>query len=358
MSKIKNILTFGLLAAVAVPVFTSCNDDWKEEQYKHYISFKAPLATSGSSVGVTTVYVPYTRLNEDKTPKFGAEGKSNYLLPVLVAGSTDNPNTITVNIAPSDTLDILNVERFGHREELYYKDMSDFADVPPTITIHEGQNMALLDVQLDFNKNGGLDLIDRYVLPLTIAPGQGYERNPRKNYATAMLRILPYTTYSGIYQATNLQYCLLNDKGEQDGESAGMETVQAYTCGENEVFMYAGTNTESSLLRKWFRIYVRFEPDERSDGKSGNVYMYTKDEENPDLNFSQPHPARFNIIEAMDAVQTYILRRTLVVKDIEYVYTDTKTAPGASLTYKVAGTLTMERKLNTQMPEEDQIMWD
>ena len=54
----------------------------------------------------------------------------------------------------------------------------------------------------------------------------------------------------------------------------------------------------------------------------------------------------------------YVIRRTLVLQDIEYYYTDTKTAPGTSVTFKVFGGMTMERKLNTQMPEEDQIMWE
>ena len=33
---------------------TSCNDEWQDEQYEKYISFKAPLNDNG----VTAVYVP------------------------------------------------------------------------------------------------------------------------------------------------------------------------------------------------------------------------------------------------------------------------------------------------------------
>ena len=45
----------------------SCNDEWKDEQYEQYISFRAPL----NDQGVTPVYVPYTRKNADGTPLFG-----------------------------------------------------------------------------------------------------------------------------------------------------------------------------------------------------------------------------------------------------------------------------------------------
>lgn len=340
-----------------MPVLTSCNDDWKEEQYKDYISFKAPLDASGTAVGVTTVYVPYTRLNENNEPLYGQEGMSYYDLPVLVAGSLDNPSDKTVNIAHSDTLDILNVERFGHRSEIYYHDMWDYTEVPSTISIPKGQDQALLRIKVDFEKNGGFDLIDRYVLPITIAPGAGYERNPRKNYATAMLRILPYTDFSGIFQAPTLLYNVVNENHEADGEAAGLRTVQTYACGQNKVFFYGGTIDENSLLRRNFRIYAEFTPDETFPNE-GTVRMYVDPNENPEMNFSQEGLATYKIVEEPDPVMSYIIRRTLIVRGIEYYYSDTKTAPGTELIYQVAGTMTMERKLNTQMPEEDQIIWD
>ena len=362
MFKIKSIFSFGLLAAVAMPALTSCNDDWKEEKYKDFVSFKAPLDTQGTAVGVTTVYVPYTRVDENGQPLYGQEGMSHYQLPVLIAGSLDNPNDKTVNIAHSDTLDILNVERFGHRSEVYYHDMWDFTEVPSTVYIPKGQNSALLNIKVDF-ADPGFDQIDRYILPITVAPGAGYERNPRKNYATAMLRLLPYTDFSGIYQAGNLLYNIVTEDHADEGVSAGLSTVQTYACGQNKVFFYAGNNDEKSLLRRNFRIYAEFEKDETfvpsTDVKEcGTCRMYVDSSENPELNFEQVGEASYKILESEDAVQTYIVRRTMIVQDIEYYYTDTKTAPGSAIIYKVAGTMTMERKLNTQMPEEDQIIWD
>lgn len=360
MMTIKKAATLGLLASAAMVMATSCNNDWEDEQYAHYISFKAPLDTDGNSVGVTTVYVPFTRYNEAGEPRYGAEGKSSYQLPVLVSGSTDNPDNLTVNIAHSDTLPILNVARFGTREELYYQDLWDFAEVPQTINIASGQNMALLDVRFDFN---GLDLSDRYVLPIVVAPGSGYQRNPRKNYGQAMLRILPYTTYSGVYQAQNTTFYILDKNDKKSGDPGAMNTVQCYTVSNDVVFFYAGNFDETSLLRKHYKVYAKFEPFEEG-GTRGNVTLWS---DTPEMEFVVNKQATFNIIEQADEVQTYIMRRTVIISDIDYTFVDTHTAsfigPDGQETvnpikYNVSGSMAMERKLNTQMPEEDQVIFE
>lgn len=36
-------------------LITSCNDEWKDEQYRQYISFKAPIKDKDN--GVTPIYV-------------------------------------------------------------------------------------------------------------------------------------------------------------------------------------------------------------------------------------------------------------------------------------------------------------
>lgn len=330
---------------------TSCNNEWTDEQYEQYISFKAPLDTEGSSVGVTTVYVPFTRLDADGNAKYGEEGLSSYDLPVIVSGSTHNSRDLTVHVAHSDTLDILNVERFSTRSELYYIDMSDYASYPETLDIPKGQDIGLLNIKFDFR---GIDLTDRYVLPLTVVekPEYGYERNPRKNYATAMLRVLPYTTYSGEYQATNVKFYIVSG-GVTDNEPGAMTAVQSYVVNENTVFFYAGTFNESSLLRKEYKVFARFEPYEQG-GTRGTVTFYTDNER---MNFVQNKIATFTIIEQDDEVQSYIMRRTVIVNDVDYTFTDYSTAPGSEITYNVNGTMSMERKLNTQMPEEDQIIF-
>ena len=352
MIRKSNIFALGVLAVSAMAGMTSCNDDWTEEQYAHYISFKAPLDTDGNSVGVTTLYVPYTRYDENKNPRYGEEGLSSYQLPVIVSGSTNNDKNLTVHVAPSDTLPILNVERFSTREELWYKDMTSYANYPETLDIPSGKDIALLDIRFDFRN---LDLSDRYVLPITVVDNNGaygYLRNPRKNYATAMLRVLPYTTYSGQYQATNVKFYIVSG-GVVDNEPGAMGTVDTYTVDENTVFFYAGTFDEQSLLRNNYKVYAQFITYEEG-GTRGTVKMWC---DNPKMNFVQNKLATFTILEQDDEVQTYIMRRTVIVNDIDYMFDDYMSAPGTSITYSVQGNMAMERKLNTQMPEEDQIIF-
>lgn len=352
ISKYNKVFMMGSALMLAAVGLTSCNNDWTEEQYFQYVSFKAPLDTEGSSVGVTTVYIPFTRVNEDGTPIYG-EGLSSYNLPMIVSGSTDNARDIIAHVAHSDTLDILNIERFSiNRPEIWYKDMSEYASYPESIKIPKGENIGLLPIMMDFRT---IDLSDRYVLPLTVVENQsdGCFRNPRKNYATAMLRILPYTDFSGVFQATNMKFYIISG-GVVDNEPGAMTTVQTYAVDQNTVFFYAGTFDESSQLRKDFKIFARFTPN-KVGGTSGTVELFTDNEQ---LNFSQNGLASYTIIEQEDEVQSYIVRRTLIVSDVNYTFDDYRTAPGSVITYNVTGNMTMERKLNTQMPEEDQIVFE
>lgn len=354
MIKMKlNKFIFGLASIALLAGATSCNDDWEEEQYAHYVSFKAPLDTKGQSVGVTTVYVPFTRFNEDGTPLYGETGLSHYDLPVIISGTTKNPSDLTVHVAKSDTLPILNYERFAQRSELWYQDMTDYADCPESIFIPKGQDIGLYKIKFDFRN---IDLADRYVLPLTVVekPEYGYKRNPRKNYATAMLRVLPYTDFSGMYEASNTRFYLVDSKGNVDTEPGAMTQVMCYTVDESTVFFYAGTFDESSLLRKNFKVYAKFTP--QSEGANRGTVEFTCDI--PEMKFKQNKEATYTIIEQKDEVQTYILRRTVIINDIDYTFYDTKTSPGSSIGYNVVGSMAMERKLNTQMPIEDQIIFE
>ena len=212
------ILGFSLL------LLTACNDEWKEEQYEHYIGFRAPLDDNG----VTAI----SRHNDDGSLTFGA-GKSDYQLPVIVSGSTSNAADITVHFAhDTDTLDILNYQRFQNRRELYYVDMSDYATYPETTVIKAGQDVGLLDIRFDFT---GIDLTQKWVLPIKVADDDsyGYRSHPRKHYNNAMLRIYPYNDYSGNYAATTLK---LSNSDDDASGAIGMETSRAYVVDENTVF--------------------------------------------------------------------------------------------------------------------------
>lgn len=90
----KNIYIYLSLLAVIV-LGTACNNEWEDEQYEQYVSFKAPIA-SGSD-GVTTIYVRYKD-----------NGKVTYQLPIIVSGSTVNSQDRDIHIAvdkdPSSTM--------------------------------------------------------------------------------------------------------------------------------------------------------------------------------------------------------------------------------------------------------------
>ncbi|MCS3126502.1 DUF4973 domain-containing protein [Bacteroides faecis] len=71
---------------------------------------------------MTNIYVPYSRHDAEGNYAEGGEGRSNYQLPILVSGSTDNPSNVTVHVAhDADTLNILNYARYATRTELYYE---------------------------------------------------------------------------------------------------------------------------------------------------------------------------------------------------------------------------------------------
>lgn len=360
MKKISIILAS--LAAVAVlTITTSCNDEWKEEQYAHYISFKAPLDANG----VSPVYVPFTRKAEDGSPLYSSDangglGVTDYLLPVLVSGTTNSDANLTVHIGISDTLNILNYERFQHSEEIYYKNLADyknasgqdFCTYPETIEIKEGESKALLKLKFDLN---GLDLAEKWILPLTIVDNNGaygYLAHPRKHYAKALLRIYPFNKYSGEYSATTQQMAL-----EGTTVNPGGLTSRAYVVDENTVFFYAGNNIDELRNdRHLYKVFAHFVPTE-TNPNAGEVHLSA---ENPLMNFTTDtsKPAQFLISEQQDDVQPYLVHRYLTISGIDYKFDDYTAIEGKPRTYRVSGSLTMERQVNTQIPDEDQaIQW-
>ena len=105
----KHIYTFLAILTAAI-LTTACNDEWKDEQYQQYVSFKSPIPSGGE--GVTNIYVRYK-----------PDGKVTYQLPVIISGSTQNQQEVDVHIALSDTLETLNWERFSTRTDLYYQEL-------------------------------------------------------------------------------------------------------------------------------------------------------------------------------------------------------------------------------------------
>lgn len=324
---------YRLLSLLAVLIgFSSCNDEWKDEQFEHYVSFKAPL----DSKGVSQINIRYK-----------PDGLVTYQLPLIVSGSTTNTTDLTVGVAiDPDTLDVLNNERFQNRTDLYYKELdADFFTMPETVTIKAGENTGLLNI--DFTL-GDIDLVDKWMLPLTIAddPAKGYVANPRKHYKKALLRVMPFNDYSGIYSGTALKTFL---KGYENDAAIVKSEVPVYVVDENTVFFYAGTVDENRIDRRNYKIYAAF------DSQTKTVTLTAED---PGINFQVNGTPVFVVEETMDAVRPYLLHRYVTISKIDYSYTDYTAVPNAEIAYTVRGSLILERKINTQIPDEDQaIEW-
>ncbi|WP_410528250.1 DUF4973 domain-containing protein [Sphingobacterium sp. T2] len=116
-------------------LLSACNDEWKEEQYERYISFKAPL----NNEGVSNIFVRY-RGNE----------KTTFQLPLIVSGSTTNDQNISVNIGlDMDTLETLNFERFQNRTDFYYKILDkNFYSLPSKVDIKSRREYSLTQYRL------------------------------------------------------------------------------------------------------------------------------------------------------------------------------------------------------------------
>ena len=334
-----NLLLVSTACCGIAVTLCSCNDEWKDEQYEQYISFRAPL----NDQGVTPIYVPYTRKNTDGSPLFG-QGISNYQLPVIVSGSTHNSQQLNVQVSHDpDTLAALNWARFATRTELYNSDMISYATFPATVNIPAGQDVSLLDIHFDFQK---LDLAEKWVLPLTIVDrGEGYKANPRKHYRKAMLRVFPFNDYSGDYSATGLTISV-----QGDANSTGLDKLRTYVVDDNTVFFYAGRFDESSPWRKNYKIYARF-----SGGSSGTVTLWC---DNPEMEFKVNKEASYRMVESEDQTKPYLRYRNVIINNIDYDFADYTSSVGSKFYYNISGTLTLQRTVNTQIPDEDQaIQW-
>lgn len=310
----------------------SCNKEWKGEQFEHYVSFKAPL----DNVGVSPIHVPY---NSDNSVRFE--------LPVIVSGSTNNQENLEVHISvDSDTLIQLNKERFQSRTDLYYKELlGRYYSFPETVTIPANENTAL--VHVDFNL-GDIDLVDKWVLPLTIDKDDAYnyQVNPRKFYSKALLRIIPFNDYSGDYSGTSMKIYL---KGEENDAAIVKSIVTTYVVDDHTIFFYAGNVDEDNIDRGKYKIKAEF--DERT-----RTVSFTT--ENPDMQFILNKEPVFSVEEVMDDVRPYLLHRYVTISNIDYNYTDYTSVEGGFITYTVRGSVIMERKINTQIPDRDQaIEW-
>lgn len=320
-----------LLLLLSVMLFGGCNDEWKDEQFENLISFKAPL----SSEGVANIYVRYR--GDDKT---------TFMQPLIVSGSTLNQKDLTIRVGvDSDTLRVLNYERFQNREDFYYRELTgEYFTFPSTVSIKAGESTALMAI--DFTLRD-IDMVDKWVLPLTIEddPSGSYTANSRKHYRKALLRINPFNDYSGTYSGTALR---IRMEGYEEETPIVKSEIQSYVVNENTIFFYAGNIDEERQDRGDYKVYATF-------NETGGVSFHS---DNPEMNFRVNKDASYTVTEQMDAVRPYLLHRYVTINNIDYQFTDYTMVPNVDINYLVSGSLILQRQLNTQIPDEDQaIEW-
>ncbi|NDV66587.1 DUF4973 domain-containing protein [Bacteroides sp. 224] len=317
------------VALSCILLWTSCNDEWKDEQYEQYISFV--------NCGVNKVYLKYNAEGGNKT----------YSIPIQLSGSTKVGKDVNVTVAlDTDTLATYNDETYRLRTDLYYKELDEqhYNFKSWSTTISDGKTKGYLDVDFNF---AGLDNYDKYILPLTIDESSDLRPNPVKHYRKSLMQIVLFNDYSGKYEMSSEVVEVGNEK-----EKLKVENRNSFVIDENTIFFFAGMVDESALDRKDYRINVKF-IKQNPDDTSGVLEMWA---DNDAIDFKWEKAKCFFIIqEEMDAVQPYLKRRYLTM-NVSYTYKDLAN-PAYPITYKYEGTMIMERVLNILMPEEDQIMW-
>lgn len=323
------------IAFISAICCVSCNNEWESEQYSQFVSLKA----EPNSEGVTFAYMRYN-----------PQGKVTYNLPVVISGSTPNSQNRTVHIGLDlDTLAVLNRERFGHQQALYFKvPAPNYYTFPETIEIPAGQSTALVPVEFTL---GDLDQSDKWVLPLTVLddPSYNYKANPRKSYKKALLRINPYNDYSGTYSGTLLKVILEGDVNNP----LYLGEYRTYVADDKTIFLYAGSKNIDSEDRKQYKIFIQF-TDEKVDLLNNKLKIYT---DNPNIKLNVVGQPSYSKTEAMDAALPY-LKHVYITLNLQYNFVDYTSVPGTVINYTVTGSMSMQRDLNTLIPDLDQqIQW-
>lgn len=332
----KLYIAIALLACIA---FSACNDEWKDELYEQMISFKAPV----DATGISNIYLRYN-----------PDGVCSYQLPVIVSGTTDNANNLEVKIGvDNDTLDVLNIAKFLHRTDLYYRQLPEtfYSLASETCHIPAGSNVQSYTIDFNFTN---LDLVEKWVLPLTIEPGEGYTPNMWKGWRKALLKINLFNDYSGKYSATSMNIYM-------DGETTDPATISERNVSvvdENSVFFYAGTVWEEDVNRSKYKVIVTFNPGttDESGTVSGTLTLRPGDAAN-EMNLQSSGTCTYEIRSNMDPVQPY-LKHYYVTMQMQYNYTDLTSDPSNPIVFNARGSLVLERKINTLIPDQDQaIQW-
>lgn len=346
----KHLNIYPTLLLAALFSFSCCNDEWEDELYTRMVSLKAPINRDDVSV----IYLSYRPGDQVVT----------YKLPVIVSGSQQNDRDYNVRIdVDNDTLNYLNTERYAARSDLYYRQLpAEFYELPsPTCHIPSGSDVALFDVRFKFS---GLDLVEKWVLPLTILPDPSYVLNTYKGRQKALLWIMPFNAYSGTYNAGSMYVYF----GDNTTKYMTANTREAKVVDENTIFFYAGITEELAENRGDFKVKCRFlEPDETTeieDSKTGEgTGLYIKrgrlvlSADDPALEFEVVGDPSYEIKEEYDIDRPHVIKRFFTLT-MEYKYKDSVSSENMVFPYRCRGTMLMQRNVSTLIPDEDQaIFW-
>lgn len=336
------------VAMITAICCVSCNNEWESEQYVQMAAFTTELNSSG----VAPAYI-----------RFNPGGTVRYKLPIVISGSTNNTRNRTIHFAVDrDTLAILNWERYGDRKELYYKGIYEYPEYfsfPETIEIPAGESTAVLPIDFTLGGLNGanpLDLSDKWILPVTIVDDESYDyvSNPRKHYRKALLNITPFNDYSGTYSGTQ---CKIFLNGNKD-QAFTMTEHKAYVVDDKTLFVYAGLRDVEYLDRKNYKVFIEF-TDERIDLQKKKLRIWSDNDDSVNGNAFKvgAEQAYYTTDWEFDVTKPY-LKHVYITLYLSYSFEDYTTSPGVRLKYDVEGTLSMQRDLNTLIPDEDQqIQW-
>lgn len=314
----KYIYILGVLTSL---LLCSCNDEWTSEQYEKSASFV--------NNNMVNVYVKYNSVG----------GVIPYKIPVVLSGSTENNSNVDVTVAlDPDTMPNLNFDRFRNRNDLYYTqlDANFYAFKSMTTTIPSGSNVGY--VNLDF-KLSGIDLINKYILPLNIVSTSKYGVSLHKHYRKSLMRIIPFNDFSGQYSA--LPGSVYDRTLPESQTPLVVSTREAMVVNENTIFFFAGVTEEQAFDRAMYKIKAQFNAD--------STVTLTADDSR--INFKQISGS-YSIKKRMDDVLPYN-QITDITLSMEYQYDDITNAK-FPLKYRFKGSMILEKTKNITIPEEDQ----
>src|SRR5690606_34203933 len=145
-------------------------------------------------------------------------------------------------------------------------------------------------------------------------------------------------------------------EGNTEGTALNVETHRAYVVDDETVFFYAGTRNVDYPDRKNYKVFVRF-TDEAIDSQKKKLEIWSDNADNNKFEASSEQPYYTMEEDYSDITKPY-LKRIYITLSLGYKFEDYTSVPGLRLKYETRGMLSMQRDLNTLIPDEDQqIQW-